>query len=199
MLLTEEQLDVIREVINIGAGKSAALLNEMVNAPISMQIPRIWVSFLKELKSNISYPEGEKLSSIELNFEGSFSGRAEVVFPARSALNLVSVLTGEDEESDEFDNIKAGTLNEVANVMLNGVLGSISNIFEDHFNYSIPRFNEDTSGILVGHGLKDDMVVLCGETHFEVKEMDIEGDFYLIMELPSFDNLKRGLDKLLER
>ena len=198
MLLDERELDVFKELINIGVGKSAGLLNELVQSPIKLNVPKIRVCKVDELINELSTETLGKYYAVKLNFTGKFSGIAQIVFPSDSGNNLVSLLTGEEKYSDELDNVRAGTLNEVANMLLNGVMGSISNLLKDNFEYSIPVYFEDLLNNLLTDKTVTESVVLFGETHFEVENLSIEGDIIIILELPSFSNLKAELNKLLD-
>jgi len=172
------------------------LLNELVQSPIKLSIPKLIVQnltdFIDQYQDNTS-----PFYAVKINFAGSFSGIAEIVFPSESGNNLVSVLTGEEKYSEELDNVRAGTLNEVANMLLNGVIGSISNLLQETFDYSIPVYCEDTFKNLVSSSNLD-KIILMGETHFEVEKLSIEGDIIILLELPSFESLKIELNKLLE-
>ncbi len=198
MLLNDRELDVLKELINIGVGKAAGLLNELVQSPIKLNVPDIWVSTVDELKEKLSSSGLGTYYAVKLNFEGKFSGIAEIVFPYESGNNLVSILTGEEKYSNELDNVRAGTLNEVANMLLNGVMGSISNLLKDCFEYSIPIYFEDVFNNLLMDHSTEKSVVLFGETHFEVENLSIEGDIIILLELPSFVSLKAELNKLLD-
>ena len=198
MLLDERELDLLKELINIGVGKAAGLLNELVQSPINLNVPKIYVNNVDNLKSEFSNYYLGTYYAVKLNFEGSFSGIAEIVFPSESGNNLVSLLTGEEKYSDELDNVRAGTLNEVANMLLNGVMGAISNLLNDSFEYSIPVYFEDIFNNLLAENSSQESVALLGETHFEVENLSIEGDIIILLELPSFENLKAELNKLLD-
>jgi len=198
MLLNEQELDVFTELINIGVGKAVGLLNELVTAPIVLSVPKIMIETLDDLLNKLEEGCLETYYAVKLNFEGSFSGVAEIVFPSDSGNNLVSILTGEEKYSEELDNLRVGTLNEVANMLLNGVMGSISNLIKEEFEYSVPVYYEDTFRNLVFEKNASEKVVLYGKTHFMVKDLSIEGDIIVLLELPSFNNLKAELNKLIE-
>ncbi len=194
MLITDKQTDVFKELINIGAGKSASLLSELINAPIKLSIPNIWVEKVSVLKDKFVENIPENFSSVKLNFEGSFLGLAQVVFPFESASTLISVVTG--DESEDIDDLRAGTLKEISNILLNGVMGSIGNIMKEKFDYAIPIYQGDTIGNLIFEKNNNDKLMLYGETHFEVDQHNIEGNFYVMFELTSFEKLKSSLDGL---
>jgi chemotaxis protein CheC len=194
VLISDNQIDVFKELINIGAGRSASLLNELINAPIRLSIPNIWVEKVSVLKEKFVENIAENFSSVELNFEGSFLGLSQVVFPAESASTLISTLTGDDEE--DIDEVRVGTLKEVSNILLNGVMGSIGNIMEERFEYAVPIYREDTIRNLIFSNENHDKIILYGEAHFEVDQHNIEGNFYVMFELSSFEKLKKCLDRL---
>lgn len=197
MLLNNEQLDLFTELINIGVGKAAKLLNELISSPIKLSIPKIIVERPIDLVKKLKPGKSTTYYAVKLQFEGSFNGIAEIVFPSESGNNLVSILTGEEPYSDELDGLRVGTLNEVANMLLNGVMGTISNIIKEDFNYSIPVYSEDIFENLFIDPTSEDKIVLFGETHFVVESADIEGDIIVLLELFYFESLKSELNRLL--
>ncbi len=197
MLLNENQIDLFTELINIGVGKAARLLNELTGSHIALSIPKIIVEKPKELIKTIAKQKECLYYAVKLQFEGTFKGVAEIVFPSESGNRLVSILTGEEMYSEELDSLRTGTLNEVANMLLNGVMGSIANIIKEDFNYSIPKYFEDTLDNLLFDQNPDDKIVLFCETHFIVENTNIEGDIIVLLELFYFESLKLELDRLL--
>jgi len=197
VLLNDEQLDLFTELINIGVGKAAMLLNELINSHIKLSIPKVIVQKPKDLVKNLIQLKQSTYYAVKLQFEGSFNGIAEIVFPSKSGNLLVSLLTGEEIYSPDLDSMRVGTLNEVANMLLNGVMGTISNIIKENFEYSIPQYFEDSFENLFIEPNLDDKIVLFCETHFEVENTDIEGDIIVLLELFYFESLKAELNRLL--
>ncbi|NLO20257.1 MAG: chemotaxis protein CheC, partial [Ignavibacteria bacterium] len=77
MNLSENQIDLIRETINIGVGRSAAILNKMINKHIKLQVPYVAFAELEKIKELFSPTPDEELSSVNLNFKGSLVGAAK--------------------------------------------------------------------------------------------------------------------------
>lgn len=197
MLLSSEQIDALKEFINIGVGRSAAMLNEMVQFPIKLHVPNIRILDYNELKKELSNLSEDKVSTVQLNFSGSLTGVAELVFPSISAAKLVALLTGEEIGSIDLDSLRAGTLCEVGNIVLNGVMGSISNLLEKHFNYSVPRYYEDDFRKMISSNMKENTVYLMGEAQFEIEKLKITGEIILLFELGAFEEIKIAIDNLL--
>lgn len=199
-LITDEQLDALQEFINIGVGRAAGMLNEMVESPIFLDVPVLQVFDAESLKREVvSRFSNHCLSIVRLNFSGGFSGSAELVFPTESASALVSLLTGENRDSPDLDEVKIGTLTEVGNIVINGVLGSISNLLKQQMNYMLPTYFEDTiEGLLTSSYTFDkDTIFLLAQTKFEIKQLEIMGEIILIFEMSSFGELLGRIDEEL--
>jgi chemotaxis protein CheC len=198
--LTCEQLDALQEIVNIGIGRAAAMLNEMVDARIVLEVPTIQLlSASQLLQVMIARFNSQSISVVRLGFSGSLSGTAELMFPTDSASVLVAVLTGEDLESPDLDAVKIGTLSEIGNIVINGVIGSISNILEQRMEYKIPSYCEDTieNLLLSERNMTDDVVFILAQARFAIEQLEIVGDIILIFEMKTFDNLLKAIDQQL--
>lgn len=196
---TEKQLDALKELINIGVGKAASMLNELINAHIVLQVPLLKIFSLYDLDKEFGDMVNQPLSAVHLKFKGSFSGTSSLVFPPESAIKLLELLTGSEEIGEDFDNLKTGTLMEVGNILLNGVMGSLSNILGKSIEYTIPAYIEgDIHNLLDSSNINGDMTVLLVRTRFHVETHDIMGDIILLFEVVAFNNLLKTLDQILE-
>ncbi|MGL5077690.1 MAG: chemotaxis protein CheC [Waterburya sp.] len=198
--LSYEQLDALQEIVNIGIGRAAAMLNEMVDARIALEVPTIKLLSADQLrKVMLDRFNSQTISAVRLGFSGSLSGTAELMFPTDSASVLVAVLTGEDLESPDLDAVKIGTLSEIGKIVINGVIGSISNILEQRMEYKIPSYCEDTieNLLLSERNMTDDVVFILAQARFTIEKLEIFGDIILIFEMKTFDNLLKAIDRQL--
>ena len=199
--ISEFQLDALQEFINIGVGRAAAMLNEMVDSPIHLSVPLLKVFDRDALKEELILRlDHHHLSAVRLRFSGDISGSAELLFPTESAATLVSLLTGEDRDSPDLDGVKIGTLTEVGNIVINGVMGSISNLLKQHMQYAIPTYHEDTiDQVLSSNALFDrNTIFLLAQARFDIQKLEIVGEIILIFEMTSFHELLDEIDRELE-
>ena len=190
-ILTPKQQDALTEVINIGLGRAAGMLNDMVNARVYLRVPTVKAFRMDQL--------AQEVAAVLLGFHGAFAGTAALVFPPDSAAKLVSLLTGENLNTPDLDAVRVGTLNEVGNIVLNGVMGSIGNILKQRVNYSLPTYAENTiMALLLSGKLAPDTTVILAHTHFGVEDHQIEGDVVLLFEVESFGLLKEAINQILE-
>ncbi|MDZ7962149.1 MAG: chemotaxis protein CheC [Aulosira sp. DedQUE10] len=190
MNVSAEELDALQELINIGVGRAASLLNDMVNSHIRLEIP-----FVKVLTAADAYEElasrfhDDSLAAVRLGFTGPFYGTAGLIFPTDSASTLVAVLTGEDPDSTDLDAVKIGTLSEIGNIVINGVMGSISNVLKQHLDYTLPVYLEDSIENLLASANVSESKILLAQAQFTIEQLKLIGDIILIFELNTFDAL----------
>ena len=198
MKLSDRQLDALQELVNIGIGQAAGILNDMIESPIRLQIPYLQVLSPADVQEELElHLNGEQISAVQLKFTGSFGGIAQLVFPTNSAAMLVTMLTGEEVGTHDLDSVKIGTLSEVGNIVINGVMGAISNVLQQRLNYSIPNYMEGTiATLLTSGGVGTDTVVLLAQTRFIIERLHVEGDIILIFNVNSFDTLLAAINQL---
>lgn len=202
MQLTEEEINSFQEVINIGVGEAAGVLNEMLNAHITLAIP-----YIKELHPShatgtlINQLGTGQLSSVELEFSGSVKGNAELVFPTDSASKLVQLIADEEMESDDpdWDSMKIGALTEIGNIVISGVMGSISNLLSQKLDYLLPNYIEgEIETLLKRHIKKPEATLLLAQTKFIIEETQIRGDIILMFQVESVPILLSSLNELVD-
>ena len=149
---------------------------------------------IEELEKEMEKHSGKRLSAVKMVFQGSTSGAAELIFPSVSANKLITAFTGEESEDMDPDSIRVGTLGEIGNIVLNAVLGSISNILKFNLKYTVPSYIEGTPESLLPSEVDPDSVILLAETRFTIAELKVEGDIALFFELEGFDMLLEVID-----
>lgn len=191
--LNTQQLDMITEIVNVGIGRSASVLNTMLDSHISLRVPEVMLFSPDDLKEYFKNEYIDEVHSlINMSFEGKLTGSAQIAFPAESAVNLVSVFTGL-EEGDSLDSAGAGALNEIGNVVLNSVMGSIGNILQLHLTYTVPTYHEGNLYKLLTD-ISEDMVVLYAKAGFIVQKLNVRGDIAIIFKVEAMEILKHTLD-----
>jgi len=186
--LNPEQEDVLSELVNIGIGRASATLNEMIGHHIQLQVPSVKLIHKEDLHRYIAYEKEALLSSVQMGFQGDFAGNAVLVFPQEAASILVSSLTDEPQDSPDMDELKAGTLTEIGNILINGVMGSIANFLNVGLQYSVPDYLECQACHLGDLGGKESSILLA-EASFTIDELKVQGDILLIFHVSSFKNL----------
>lgn len=200
MKLSESHLDMLKELINIGVGRAAGVLNEMVTAHIRLDVPEIRMVRAPELSEALGMLGEGSMTSVRIDFEGTVLGSAALVMPPTSAVNLVSVLTGEEPGSQDIDLVMAGTLTEVGNIIINGVMGSMVNILQQQLHFSLPNFSENFFEDLSScHQRGEETVVLLALTRLSIHAFEVTTNVVLMFQTETFEVLLRLLDETTAR
>lgn len=199
-VLTESQKDALTELVNIGMGVAANSLNRMMDSHIELHMPELHIASAKELDALTKQVSSSGLTSVKLDFTGPISGSAALIMPQHDASKMVSELTGEPPNTPELNSMMVGTLNEVGNIVINGVLGTLSSSLNMEFDFGLPIYQCGEMGdLLTPINVVNAEAVIIVKALFKVQQYEIEGDILLIFISPSYDNLLSRLDALYEQ
>ena len=198
MYISPEQLEALQELLNIGVGRAAGSLNQMLEKPIRLHIPSLQLGKMEELSQEVQKMKDTTLSSVQLPFKGTFSGSSCLLFPTESAKALVVALTGEPEDPDTMDSLREATLTEIGNIVLNGVMGSMANVLNHRIIYSVPFYQETSmQGLLQPTPADSSEIILWAKTQFTIEEYDLTGDIMLMFGIPDLGLLINALSEYL--
>lgn len=108
--MTIDQIDALKELVNIAVGRAASMLNEMVDSRITLEILYIQVLNAADLQQELTKKfDNDCFAVVRQSFTDSICGTAELVFRTQSASKLVAVFTGENLDSPDLDAVKIGT------------------------------------------------------------------------------------------
>jgi chemotaxis protein CheC len=199
MTLTPAQLDILKEMVNIGVGHAANVLNAMLGSHIELNLPLVEILDVEGFRSKVQQLSQRACASVRIGFKGPFTGSASLIFPAPSAGKLVSLLTEGEGEAADLDSLRVGTLTEVGNIVLNGVMGAIGNEIHQHLFYSVPMFVHDPLDLLFKDTAPDEIEsVIWIQTRFTSQAQQIEGEIVLLFGAGSMELLIRAVNGALQ-
>ncbi len=197
MHISPEHLDALQELLNIGVGRAAGSLNQMLEKPIRLHVPFIQLGKPDDIAQEIQKIQETTLSSVQLPFKGTFQGSACLLFPTDSASALVTALTGEAEDTDTMDSLREATLTEIGNIVLNGVMGSLANILQNQITYTVPFYQETSlTGLLQPSPSDSSEMVLWAHTQFTIADYNLTGDIMLMFGIPDLGLLINAISEL---
>ena len=209
MVINEVYKDALEEIFNIGIGQAASLLNEITESHISLQVTNLDILSGEEANHYLNrHFQSCHLSSVCLDFRGAFSGAIKLIFPMESATELVTYLNYENQDVlsskpdsyfyQDWDFLKVGTLTEVGNIVLNGVMGPIANLLNCHISYFIPVYLEGSIQQLCrSHTIVPQEKILLAQSRFLSEGLQITGEILLIFHLGSLDTLMTAIEQEL--
>jgi len=176
MKLSPAQYDILNGLVKEGLYKARSSLKELIQCNIDIQFLQLELIPLNNLLESLDMKPDWVLSSVSLDFWGGWKGSASLIFALDSAAKLVTVLTGRQAGTIEHDSGRLGALCEIGNLLLNGVLGSISNGIRQQLFYSLPDYREDTISQLYGlEKVDENSIMLLSRAQFNLEELSIQG------------------------
>jgi chemotaxis protein CheC len=205
-LISEEERDILQEIMNIAFGKAAADLAEIINIFVVLSVPNIRIIAAVDLPDYIrtEFVEFGNISIVEQTFWGEFKGNALLIFPADAGKELISLLGDGAErnfETQYSDILEKETLMEVGNILIGACVGKVAELLKDMVTYSPPRvIIEDHPNISMPKGLFDpsnSAIIL--KTVFCFNERNVNGFLFLITSHTSVIWLKKALADFMEQ
>lgn len=196
MNIKSDQLDGLKELLTIGAGKAASSMHEMTGLHVTLDVPRANVCASSANGTMFGGSDLMQFAVVTMPFRGSFTGTSNLVVQKDEAIKMVALISGEDGASGKFDETAQGTLTEVGNILLNGVMGSVGNVLAHHLEYGVPTLATGTAAELKDAMLRDATAVVMAKVRFSVKGHQASGEILLLFEVGSFYGFMSSLDGL---
>lgn len=185
--LNEESLDLLTELVNIGVGRAAASLSDLIGMRIDLTVPRVRLDMIDHPCSVSEDGASAGATVVIQEFQGAISGRSALVLPHASGLTLAQLLSGAEEAADELDVELTGILLEVGNILLNSVMGSLANAVKDNLQYTVPEFMP--CPLVPKNASGEESESLIADVHFSVQDREIAGSVVIIFTWGSVQNL----------
>ena len=181
-------MEALAKLVNEGLNCGAEVLTQMLEAEIKMETPSIQLLEKRGLISKITTSDIGSLAVVEMGFAGKLNGNSGLIFDKDSAWQFVEKVAGEDTGSEEFDFISAGVLTEIGNIVLNRVLGAISNALSLNLDYVVPTFFQGDVERLWRNTDADasEITGVVARTHFKVADMATNGTIVLFFDQSSY-------------
>ena len=195
MNLTQDQRDFLKEVLNIGVGRSGAVLGELIGTSVKLEVPDVGICKSDELQENLKAFSRGDISCVTQSFSGIVSGEALLAFPKVSGTLLTRRLVGDELNDSDIDSEREITLSEVGNIIMNNLLGTLSKLFYSHFEFQLPVYNESPLNKLLGNIAEKTNCgqplnyVVYGNAHFEVEQLKVIGTILVLFELTQLEKL----------
>lgn len=194
--LNSMQIDVLKEIGNIGAGNAATALSKMISKRIDMDVPKVNILEFKDVAELVGGPEAVVVG-IYFKVTGDINGSIMFILDKDSARFLISLLMILEGTTDELSEMEISALQEVGNILAGAYLSSLSSLTGLKLIVSVPSLALDMAGAILSvpvilFGQVGDKVMLI-ETDFIEGSQHVKGNFFLIPDEDSFEILLKSL------
>lgn len=197
-----ENLDVLREIGNIGAGNAVTSLAAMLGREIDMSVPVAQIVDFNEISNLLNGPE-TFVAGVLVDMVGDLNGYILLVLEITNAYELVSMVLGDDRTPPEnistadFGEMEMSALTEISNILIGSYLSSLCTLTNLSIQPTVPSVAMDMLGaimsiVAIQYGQIGDSVLLLS-TKFSDMDKEMAGNFFLV---PDYESYKRLMSSL---
>lgn len=185
-------------MINIGYGRAAAALCDLTGERITLEVPKVDVYFIEELRSALLEVFKGEVWSVHQVFSGLLNGHALLLADEKAAHTLTKlILRGESYEGKERAAAEE-VLSEVGNIVLHGALGTCGDLLEMQVSFSVPGLRVEKVAELLNtvtvrsEGLQYALVI---RTRFQILKREVSGYLVLVFGVTSFTRMMEAIEE----
>jgi len=192
-LLTELEQDYLVELFNLGIGKAADSLSQIVNQEIILSVPAVEYITIADLNKKMG--EHKDICSVSQSVQGQFSANSMLLFPEESSLEVVKKMLGEGYSNETIAELHQEGFTEIGNIVLNACIGSLGESFQEEFKVGLPYYQIGSTSTVIQ--IPDDDNILFIRINLMLSESKVEGYLVFLLERLSFTQFKSMLNKMI--
>lgn len=137
--LNELQLDVMREIGNIGAGNACTALSVLLGTTIDMSVPRVQLLGYESTAEHLG-GEDNMVIGLKIDINGDLDGMMIHVVEKRFAERIINTFYAKTIDSiSNLDEMDSSVLNEMANITSGAYANSIASLTSLLVNIGTPN------------------------------------------------------------
>lgn len=194
--LNELQLDVMREIGNIGAGNACTALSVLLGTAIDMSVPRVQLLSYESTAQKLG-GEDNAVIGLQIEINGDLEGMMVHVVQRNFAQRIINTFYAKEITNIEnLDEMDSSVLNEMANITSGAYANSIATLTSLLVNIGTPNQMtgkvSDVMKLPLTKFVKPGEQVLVVDEVFTIDDEHISSNMILALESES-------LEKLFER
>lgn len=184
------QLDVIKELANVGGGNAATSISQLVDKFINMSVPTIDILDYNEVFSEIM-AEDQMVIAVTLRMIGDANGNFLFVCTEENAEKLVKMMLPQGMELSH--ELEYSAVCELVNIVVTSYLNAISKMLDINLISSVPAITVDMFGAILSSAYMEseqfDENVMIIKNEFIYEGDKVDSSLYFIPRPGVLDSL----------
>lgn len=164
------ELDVLKEVINIGGGHAATSLSQLIDKPVHMTVPVIEMMDYAAVFERIM-PEETVIKAIIVRMMGDAEGVFLFTVDQQFSKDLVAMMLPKNTPYSEA--MADSALQELVNILVNSFLNAVMKLIDRNLITSVPIMIEDMFGAIMSSAYME-------QSQYDDSIMIIKNEFYYL-------------------
>ncbi len=164
------ELDVLKEIINIGGGHAATSLSQLIDKPVHMTVPVIEMMDYEDVYEQIMAEE-TVIKAIVIKMMGDAEGVFLFTVDQQFSKDLVSMMLPDNTPYSEA--MADSALQELVNILVNSFLNAVMKLMDRNLVTSVPLIIEDMFGAIMSS-------IYMEQNQYDDSIMIIKNEFYYL-------------------
>ncbi|AEH50789.1 CheY-P phosphatase CheC [Pseudothermotoga thermarum] len=153
MELTERQLDLLKEIGNIGTGNAATALSTLVNKKVEISVPSAQVVPISKLLFMFENPE-DIVVGVRMSVSGDLKMDVLLILDRPTTRRIITDLLGNPcEDITQLDELTASALKEIGNIMCGSYITALAEFTEFYLDPTPPELTIDMLAAIVAEAV----------------------------------------------
>jgi len=202
-ILNEIERDALTEIFNVGAGRAAQSLSEIVGDEVRLSVPSVEVLRTDAIDEQVLPRTRGRFATVSQKFDGPFDAEAVLLFTEDRALSIVRDMMGSQMSLDELAEFEREAMCELGNIILNACLSAMADMLEITLNSSLPQYlvsSPEDITVRLAATRNDDSYVLVLHIDLVIEKHQTDGHLIFLLSSSSLhalvENVQRYLGKI---
>ena len=198
-LLSEEQLDFLREMISIGAGNAATAFTQMLQCEVKVTIPAVHILPSPRVSSVLGEPSLPVLC-VRMGMVGDVAGELFFIVPDEQKTKLTHLVErATPGTKKKYTDVDLSVLTEVGNIIAGVYLTAIHDFCKLNIYHTVPTLAIDMIQSLLDESIatlsRQVQTLILIENEFMVDEHLIRTFFLMVPAMESVKTLVDSIDQ----
>ena len=195
--MNDMKLDIFKEMGSIGGGNAATALYSMLNARVSMALPRAEILEFNDALARLGDPE-IVIAGVLVELTGEIQGIMLFIIPEEFSDEVLFRMLGKTRTALlELDEIESSVLTEIGNIVISSYVTALSSLAGVEVELSVPQLAVNMLGGIMSLPMammgqqSDRIMMVTGE--FNIDDKALNSGMLLLPNVESLNILMKKL------
>ncbi|MDO8810837.1 MAG: chemotaxis protein CheC [Gallionella sp.] len=195
--MSDLQLDALTEIFNIGAGRAASSLSEIVGDEVKLSVPRVQLYQSSEINAETLSLNSPRVGAVKQSFSGPFTADAMLLFTEERAMEIVHDMMGSQVSIEDLAEFEQEAMCELGNIILNACLSSMADILGLTLDSSLPAYSVGETDAILRQIISDanQPVMLVLHIDLAIEKRLSQGYLVFLLSSTSLQELLTHIDR----
>lgn len=199
-MFTEEQMDFLKEAMNIGVGNAANALTQLLGSNVKVKIPGIYILSPKDMHKIVKDPSS-RVVCVKISTVGDILGEVLFIISDKDKAAIIHLTEKSYLGRAKKGHLDISVLSEIGNIMTGVYMTSIHDFCKLNIYHSVPEIKSDmfqsiVDEIFIGMGrIGENFIVVENEFIVESEGKDSEKTEHILkaywLLVPSAKSVQR--------